>query len=120
MTTAISAKSKDQPHAITCNYHLGTNLATMVERFGEDVVFNKAKQSIIIDAQSMIRRAGSPNKDGVVKSHGEIQTMLDAWKPDNRVVVKQSAAEKATNAITSMSAEERKELLKKLKAEGLV
>lgn len=116
----ISAKRKDDANPTVVNYDLGSTVDELVTQFGADVVATKARQSIIIDAQSFIRRQITPDKDGGVKSPDEIQAAINTWKPDNRVVTKQSAADKASAAIGSMTPDERKELLRKLKAEGLV
>jgi hypothetical protein len=116
----ISAKRKDDAAATNVNYELGTTVDELVTQFGADVVATKARQSIIIDAQSFIRRQITPGKDGVVATQEQVQAAINGWKPDNRVVTKQSAGEKAKAAIGTMSPDERKALLKQLKEEGLV
>lgn len=116
---SISAKVKDG-NPVTVSYDLPDTVEGLVEAFGADVVYTKAKQSIVIDAQAYIRRQITPNKDGVAASAEQVQSAIASWKPDNRAGTKVSAADKAKKAIGAMSAEERKELLKSLKAEGLV
>jgi hypothetical protein len=116
---SISAKVKDG-EPVTVTYDMPDTVEGLVEKFGADVVYTKARQSIVIDAQAYIRRQITPNKEGAVASVDQVQTAILGWKPDNRAGVKVSAADKAKKAISSMSADERKELLKSLKAEGLV
>lgn len=113
---AVSAKRKEDTAAVSANYDFGDNLAESTAKFGEDVIYAKFKQSAVIDLQSVMRRwlAGDPAK------RGELQAVVSAWSPDNKVVVRKSTAEKAQDAISSMSPEERKELIKKLKAQGLL
>jgi hypothetical protein len=112
--TTISAKRKEDTSAIEAQYDFGDNLGEATEKFGADVVYAKFKQSAIIDVQSVMRRwlAGDPAK------RGDLQATVSAYKPDNRVVVKKSVEEKAKEAIDAMTPEQRRELLKHLRALG--
>lgn len=119
-TIEVSAKRKDDANAVTVKYDLGATVEELVDQLGADIVATKARQSIIIDLQAFIRRQITPDKDGKTKSLDEIQAAVSAWKPDGRTTVKKTAAEKAQDAIKSMSDEDRKALLKQLKSEGLL
>jgi len=92
-------------------YDLPTDLPGMIKAYGEPVVFAHAKGSIIISLQAAMRRLIEAGK-----SAADIQTAVTAFKPDVRTAVKQSAMEKATGAIKSLSADERKKLLAELQA----
>lgn len=105
----ISAKTKDHPDAVTCQYDVPESLSELVARFGEGVVVSAARGSIVIDAQAFMRRH-------IEKGQEAIQGLLNAWTPGVRQPgTKKSAFDKAAAAIGSLSAEERAELIKKLK-----
>ena len=96
---------------ITVDYNVPETLPELAKVFGDDVVANAASGAIIISLQAFIRRhieKGTP--------HADIQKEVNAWKPDVRTVVKQSAFEKATSALDKLSPEERKAMLAKLQA----
>lgn len=116
----IQAKRKDDAAPVTVSYDFADDLNGLIQQVGESVVYTKAKQAIIIDAQAMIRRAITPDAKGVSKTQAEIQALMNGWKPDNRTTTKKSAADKAKEAIGQMSEEDRKALLKQLKSEGLM
>lgn len=119
--TQVSAKRKDDKAAITVNYDFGADLAEATKKFGADVIFAKFKQSATIDLQSLMRRAlDKADKEGKPLDIKALQGEVNAWTPDNKVVVRKSAEEKATEAISAMSAEEKANLIKKLRAEGLL
>lgn len=90
-------------------FNLPATLPEMVKAYGESVVQAHAKGSIIISLQALMRRMLEAGK-----SQPDIQKAVNEWKPDTKTVVKQSAFEKATGAIKSLSAEERAKLLKEL------
>ena len=116
----ISAKRKDDPSVTTVDYELGGTVDELVSQFGADVVATKARQSIVIDLQAYIRRQITPDKDGKSVSAKDLQANVGAWKPDNRVTTKLSAADKVKKALTEMTPEAKKALLASLKAEGVV
>lgn len=96
---------------VTVNVNIPSGLDAKVELFGADVVDAAAEDSLVITVQALMRRMLAKGK-----TQEEIQTAVDAWKPDVRTLVKQSAFEKASKAIGSLTAEERKALLEKLQA----
>ena len=95
----------------SAQFNLPGDLAGLQKAYGDPVVYAHAKGSIIISLQAAMRRMIEAGK-----SAGDIQTAVAAFKPDVRTAVKQSAFEKATGAIKSLSAEERSNLLKQLQA----
>src|SRR6267142_4786139 len=85
--------------------------ADLVKNFGEDVVFNAAKSTVIISLQAFVRRHLEKGSD-----QATMQKETSAWKPDVRSMVKMSAFEKATDSVKKLSPEERANLLKTLQA----
>ena len=112
--TNVAAKLKDSDHSITIPYNFGANLEEAIELFGEDVVFQKYRQSAIVDLQAAIRRHLQPGEDGKVKSDDEIINALSEWKPGLTTRTRKSAKDKAMEALTKMSAEERQALMAEL------
>lgn len=90
-------------------FNLPATLPELVKSYSEAVVYAHAKGSIIISLQALMRRMIEAGKN-----QADIQKAVNEWKPDVKTVVKQSAFEKATGAIKSLSAEERAKLLKEL------
>lgn len=90
-------------------FNLPANLAEMSKAYGDEVTYAAAKGSVIISLQALMRRMLEAGKTQV-----EIQKAVSEWKPDVRTVVRQSAFEKATSAIKTLSAEERAKLLAEL------
>jgi hypothetical protein len=108
------------PVEVECD--IPASLADKVTKFGEDVVNSSSEDALIITVQALMRRMMVPkvNKEGKVTAPvatpAEIQAAVDAWKPDVKTLVRQSASERAMAAVTKMTPEERAELLKKLQA----
>jgi len=93
---------------VTIEYDFGDNLKEMCDKFGEDVVYNRAKASFTIDLQAAIRRhiqAGKKPK--------EIQAALANWKPGLKQPGK-SAAEKIRDMLKGKTESEKKALLKEI------
>lgn len=108
---AVAAQPAKPEASAKANFNMPADLAGMSKLWGEQVVYAAAKNAIVISVQATMRRAIDAGK-----SAAEIQKVVDEFKPDVRNVVKQSAFEKATGAIKSLSAEERAKLLKELQA----
>ena len=92
-------------------YDFGDNLQDAISKFGEDVVFNLFKRQAIVDAQGVVRRVmekgGSPE---------EAQARLDEWKPGVvKIRTGQSRMQKALKLFSSLSEEQKLEILKALK-----
>ena len=116
----IKAKLKDSPTVVTVDYNFPADLKGLTEKFGADVVYGKAMDSLVIDVQALVRRhmKGSVDAKGVVKTkpktQAEIQDIVKAWIPGVGAVRK-SPAEKVGTLIAQMSPEEKKALLAQLK-----
>jgi len=117
----IKSKLKDDKEHTIVNYNFPSDLKGLTEKFGADVVFGKAMDSLVIDVQALVRRhlKGSTDKDGKVttkpKTQAEIQEIVKAWIPGVGAVRK-SPVEKVGTLIGQMSAEEKAALLKQLQA----
>ena len=96
------------PDPVTVEYDFGDNLQEMVKKFGEDVVYNRAKASFVIDLQAAIRRAIQAKK-----KPKQIQEELASWKPGLRQPGK-SPAEKLRDMLAGKSDAEKKALLKEI------
>ena len=123
----VSAKLSDNDTVVAVQYNFGANLEEMTELFGEDVVYNKAMDSMVIDLQSKLRRhirQSLPHKNAkgedqaVTPLPKDLQSLVADWKPAAGGRERKSAAEKVGNLVGKLSAEERAELIAKLKAEG--
>lgn len=97
---------------VAVQFQLPTSLDAMVKAYSDAVVYAHAKGSIIISLQAGLRRMIEGGK-----SKEECQKFANEYKPDVRTVVKQSAFEKASGAIKSLSADERAKLLAALQAQ---
>lgn len=96
---------------VSVQFNLPPNLDAAVKAYGQDVVYAHMKGSVIISLQAGLRRMIEAGK-----SKEECQKFANEYKPDVRTAVKQSAFEKASGAIKSLSAEEKKKLLAELQA----
>lgn len=104
-------KEKDSP-VTSVEYPLldAKTIPELVKNFGEDVVIAHAKSSMVVALQGVVRGLMKKNTDPK-----ELQNKVSEWRPSLRVPGK-SRKEKAEELIGQMSEEEKKELLKKLRA----
>lgn len=107
----ISAKTKTNPTPVEVEFDLPEGQA-LVDKYGLELVAGKAHGALVIDIQAAMRRLIDTGK-----SQEEIQAAVAAWAPGVRgPVVKQTAFQKAVGALGSLSAEEKAELLRQIKA----
>ena len=117
----IKAKRKDDAKVITVNYNFPGTVEELIAKFGKEVVYGKAMDSLVIDVQALVRRhmQDTLDKDGKVtqkaKTQEEIQKLVSAWIPGVGAV-RRSPAEKIGSLIGQMTPEEKKALLEQLKA----
>lgn len=108
----ITFKTKEHPESRTVQLDVPETLQDLIAKFGEETVVDNARASIVISAQALGRRH-------IEKDQAELQSIFDSWNPSERSpAVKKTAFERATSAISSMSAEERQALLERLQAAG--
>ncbi len=110
MPEAIEVTAKKGEVAVTVPYDFGANLEEMTNKFGADVVFSNARQSMKITLQAQIRRgieSGLPEET--------IKTQAQAWIPGVQSERKADPISLITAKWGQLSEEERKEMLKKLK-----
>jgi protein-arginine kinase activator protein McsA len=107
-----------QPVTVDCN--IPASLADKVTLFGEEVINASSEDALVITVQALMRRMMAPkvNKEGKVTSPAatqeQIQAAVDAWRPDVRTLIRQTAFEKATSVLDKLSPEERQAILEKL------
>lgn len=108
----VTAKTKDHPEVVSVSWNPPANLADATSQWGEDVVFNKLLAGIVIDLQSGLRR-------NIAKTPEELQAFADTFKPGIRTSgPRKSDLEKVTDAAEKMTPEQRRDLIKQLKALG--
>lgn len=106
----ISFKTKEHPEARKVNFDMPADLEALRAKFGDESVYAAATGAYVISLQALARRH-------IEKSDEEIQALVDGWNPNERSpAVKQTAFEKASSALSKLSAEEKAELLAKLRA----
>lgn len=113
----ISARLKEWPKeqpSIEIEYPMPATLQELVAQFGEDVIYNKAVDSITIDVQSNMRRMVK-SKNEADRTPEAIQAKLATYKPSAVTRVVRSPAEKVQDLVGALSAEEKKALIKQLR-----
>lgn len=119
-TNGDGKKVKDR--SVTVEINIPETLAELTSEFGENVIAAAAIDSLVISAQAKMRSLMSPvtNKKGEVTreafSDEAIAVSMQAWRPDVKQVVRQTAFEKASGALDKLSLDERKALLERLRA----
>lgn len=117
----IQAKLKDKPDTVfKVNYNFPEDLDGLEKKFGADVVYSKAMDSLVIDVQALVRRhmrGSEPDKDGkqkvAPKNEKEIQAIVSAWIPGVGAI-RRTPVEKVGSLIAQMTEEEKKALLAQL------
>lgn len=95
---------------VKVNYDFPADLAALTAKFGESVVFSNAKSAIIIGLQALLRRH-------IDKPQDELQKIVNAYVPSTRESgPRKTQFEKVQDALGSLSEEEKKELIRKLRA----
>jgi len=114
----IKAKLAVNDRVVTVERDFGTDLDSLVKLVGAEVVYSRAKQSLVIDVQAKVRSAikkGLFDQKAFV-SDEDIQKAITEWTPGIATTVRKTAKEKAQDAISKLSPEEKKALLKELRA----
>ncbi len=104
------AVSKNGKKAVL-SYNFGQDMATMIDLFGEAVVFDQAKANMIVRAQSVSRAK--------LEKGENIEATLAIWKPGEKLVATQKDPEASAMAfLDNASAEKLEEMLAKLRSKG--
>jgi hypothetical protein len=98
--------------SIEVDYDIPDTLNDMVQRYGENVVYNHARGSVIVALQGYLRSQLGKDKPA---SPADIQKEVRTWKPGVRKQGK-SPAEKAREQLAKLTPEERAALLKEHRA----
>jgi len=115
MATEITAKKKigDVEKVATIAYDFGANLAEMIKKFGEEVVFTNARGSFVITAQSAMRRYLEGGK-----SQEEVAGIMATWKPGIALARQVDPVAALTSQWGTFTPEKQAEILKQLRAAG--
>lgn len=103
----VTAKLQDSPLSATAEYDFGDNLAEARELFGDEVVFSRAKASLVIDVQAYIRAL---LKQDPPKEAEEIAKLVSEWRPGVKARGK-TLEEKIAHLFGQLSEEKKAELL---------
>jgi len=106
----IDVTAKKGANEVTVQFDFGDNLASMTEKFGEDIVFGNARQSMKITLQALLRRGIEAGKDAAT-----IATEAAAWKPGQISQRSSDPVAAITAKWASLDENARKELLRKLR-----
>ena len=105
----VTAERPSNGVACTVKVPFGENLEELKGQFGDDIIYTKARQSLVIALQSYIRGLLDANK-----SQEEIQQSAVEWKPGMRRPAK-TPEDAARDALGKMSAEQRAAFIKELR-----
>lgn len=103
----------DKGTPVEVYYDFPENLSGLADVLGDDVVYGKALDSLVIDIQALVRRHLKGGKETPPKSAEEIQAIVSAWTPGTRGPRK-TAGEKVRGLVSNMSKEEKAALLASL------
>jgi hypothetical protein len=96
--------------SVTATYNMPENLAEAGSVWTDAVVFSKARQSVVIDLQALMRRLIAKQT-----SPGDIQTAVNAYIPTAAgEVVRRTAEERVKEDIVRLSPEAKAALIKQL------
>lgn len=115
--TARKPNPDGDDREVTVSYDFGDNLSEMVDLYGEDVSYNRAKASMVIDLQARLRAWMTDNldKEGNVvskaKDDDEIIGLAAEWKPGIKKISRKSPKEKLLDMLKEMSPEDRAKFL---------
>lgn len=102
---------------VAVNYDFGNTAEEMIEKFGADTVFANAKAQMTINLQAAMRRWATPKEGEPTLSDEEIQAKAAEWQPGNKQVVRKTKAEKVTELLSAMTAEEKMALFAKIRGD---
>lgn len=106
----VTAQTKDGA-SVDFDYDFGDSLEAAVEKFGADIVWAYTLRGLTIAAQGAARGMIKSNK-----SKDEILTAMKTWKPGEPRQTK-SPEERVRALLDKLSAEDRENLAKELRAQ---
>lgn len=115
----IAARKKDWPKekaSVTVEYPLPATFAELVTFLGEEVVYSKAVDSLVIDVQSNMRRIISNPKTSDEQKATALAALV-GYKPAAGSAVRRSPTEKVGDLVEKMSDDDKKALVKRLRDE---
>jgi hypothetical protein len=114
-TIPISAKlAGGEP--VTVDFDMPDDLDEMVAEFGgKEVVYNQARQNIVVAIQGRMRNMLKPDRKGGPADEEEIQKMVDAFEIGTRKPAK-SKAERVKETYAQLDPELKKQLLAEMRA----
>ena len=106
-----TAMDKEKSRVLVSEIDLGTNLQEFTGKFGDALAFEAAVDSVIISAQSGVRRLMRAGK-----SDEEIQTWVATYKPGVRgpKIAKVMTPEDILKALEAMPEDQRNAILAKV------
>lgn len=110
----VTATRTDTDREVSVDYDFGDDLASAVEKFGEETIYNAFKKSAVIDLQALIRRNMVAKEGEEAKTDDEIQSLVNEWKPSDKARVTKSATDKVMDIWEGVSDEEKAAILEKL------
>lgn len=103
----VTAKLQDSPLSATAEYDFGDNLQEARDLFGDEVVFSRAKASLVIDLQAYMRGL---LKQDPPKTAEEVAKLVNEWRPGVKARGK-TLEEKIAHLFGQLSEEKKAELL---------
>lgn len=110
----VTAKLSGTETGVTVNYDFPDTLEGLVDKFGSEIVYGKAMDSLVIDVQALVRRHLKGSEKVPPKSAEAIQEIVSEWVPGVGAVRK-SPVEKVGALIASMTPEQKAALLASLR-----
>jgi hypothetical protein len=111
----IKVTAPKQNRSMTITYDFGDDLASMVKRFGDTVVYNAAVDAMKIALQGFVRNRLARTGDNRMSDEA-IRKDKDAWKPGTRTVsrdpVKKMA--KLSEAVKKLTEDEKAEIARSM------
>ena len=114
-TIQVSAKlAGGEP--VTVDFDMPENLSEMTSEWGEEGVYNQARQAVIVSLQGRMRTMIKEDRKGGPASDEELQKMADEFEIGTRKPAK-SKAEKIKETFAQLDPELKKQLIAEMRAQ---
>lgn len=107
----VSAR-KANGNPVEADFEFGDNLDAMVEKFGDEIVYNHARGSLVVALQGFMR-----GQIDAEKSPKEIAAAVREWSPGKRKQGK-SPQEKIRDQLDKLDPETRAQLIKEFRGQN--